>query len=349
MTTNPTPWAERANRQMPGLTNRQVADALAPAIGAPLPKSMIGPRWIGGLTETEKMPGLSFSLPALITCLVGRVLASIKGTPCFSCYAKGGRFAMPMVVIAQARRLLALLLAIAVPSKGKAWVTDLAAFLSDRERRARKRYAHAPDVGKPRLDRMIAAYYRAAVAGARLNTGAKRIVKGGKVDGETEHSQALAAAYAEATGAWDAALAADPDAGRAAQAFIAWYKAQHFRWHDSGDVLNLAHLELVAQVAAATPDLAHWLPTQQRAEVKAYLAKHGSFPENLCVRISSPRLNVHLAPAIQGTTTSSVSDDGTTAPGAYMCPAYRSGGICADEDKACNACWHVPQTTYPIH
>jgi len=62
-------------------------------------------RLVGGLTRTSKMPGPSWSLPALVTCPVGRKLAQVPGTPCSDCYALKGNYFRPNVQAAQRRRL----------------------------------------------------------------------------------------------------------------------------------------------------------------------------------------------------------------------------------------------------
>src|SRR5690606_140377 len=60
-----------------------------------------------------------------------------------------------------------------------------------------------------------------------------------------------------------------------------------FRWHDSGDLQSPSHLEKIATIAQATPHVRFWLPTREKAFVYTYLKRHGSFPENLVVRLSA--------------------------------------------------------------
>ena len=40
-------------------------------------------------------------------------------------------------------------------------------------------------------------------------------------------------------------------------------KVKHFRWHDSGDVQNLDHLNKIYEVCRLTPDVKHWMPTRE--------------------------------------------------------------------------------------
>jgi len=46
---------------------------------------------IGGLTQTEKMPGFSYSLPAQ-ECKTGSKLRKIKNSVCSTCYALKGNY-----------------------------------------------------------------------------------------------------------------------------------------------------------------------------------------------------------------------------------------------------------------
>jgi hypothetical protein len=62
---------------------------------------------VGGLSAPSKMPETSYGLSAL-RCPTGSALAKIPGTVCFDCYALKGRYAMPTVSDAHARRQAAL-------------------------------------------------------------------------------------------------------------------------------------------------------------------------------------------------------------------------------------------------
>ncbi len=122
----------------------------------------------------------------------------------------------------------------------------------------------------------------------------------------------------------------------------------YFRWHDSGDLQNLAHLELIAETCARTPNTRHWLPTREYGMVKAYIAKHGAIPANLTIRLSAmyPDRPVVIPASLQnipGITASNVHKDG--APMGQACPAYTRQGKCAD----CRACWTDATISYPLH
>ena len=57
------------------------------------------------LTQTSKMPGHSYSLPAW-ACQTGAKLSKIPGTPCFNCYAMKGNYARyPAIKRVQYKRL----------------------------------------------------------------------------------------------------------------------------------------------------------------------------------------------------------------------------------------------------
>jgi hypothetical protein len=45
---------------------------------------------------------------------------------------------------------------------------------------------------------------------------------------------------------------------------------KYFRWHDSGDIQSIEHLEKIADVARATPHCMHWLPTREYGIVSAF-------------------------------------------------------------------------------
>ena len=64
-------------------------------------------------------------------------------------------------------------------------------------------------------------------------------------------------------------------------------KVKYFRWHDSGDVQNLDHLNKIFEVCKLTPDVKHWLPTRE-AWTKDHLA---SCPDNLIIRFSATMID----------------------------------------------------------
>lgn len=119
-----------------------------------------------------------------------------------------------------------------------------------------------------------------------------------------------------------------------------------FRIHDAGDIQSLAHLENIVSVCKKTPDVRHWLPTREYGVVRDFLDKHGSFPDNLNVRLSAYMVDGPLPLALadrMGVTVSGVTSDKTKA----NCPAYTQGGVCG----SCRACWdkNTKVVLYPKH
>lgn len=121
-------------------------------------------------------------------------------------------------------------------------------------------------------------------------------------------------------------------------------KSGFFRWHDSGDVQNITHLESIVEIAKRLPHISFWLPTREYSIIGQYVLKHGSFPENLTVRLSSfmlegpPPVSVAKSYGVQ---TSGVSKTG------FTCPASKQGNLCGD----CRACWKkdVDNVNYKQH
>jgi hypothetical protein len=116
------------------------------------------------------------------------------------------------------------------------------------------------------------------------------------------------------------------------------------RWFDSGDLQSVAMLDAICAVAAATPEIAHWLPTREAKMVKDYLKQGGTIPANLVVRVSSTMIGD--APIAGYANTSTVHRKGDTPEG-HVCPASQQGGNCGD----CRACWNpaVKNVSYPLH
>ena len=65
-------------------------------------------------------------------------------------------------------------------------------------------------------------------------------------------------------------------------------KPDVFRWHDSGDVQDVDHLNKIFEVCRLTPSKRHWMPTRE-AWIKDHMHKA---PANLVVRFSSPMIQL---------------------------------------------------------
>lgn len=126
-----------------------------------------------------------------------------------------------------------------------------------------------------------------------------------------------------------------------------------FRWHDSGDLQSVDHLEKICHVAEATSAIRQWLPTREYGFVAAYLEEGHTIPENLCVRLSAHYIDQlpNLPAVLRSLPTSTVH----TGPvpvvrekGAIGCRAIIArDNICG----RCRACWdqRVKNVSYPMH
>jgi hypothetical protein len=132
----------------------------------------------------------------------------------------------------------------------------------------------------------------------------------------------------------------------------------YFRWHDSGDLQGVWHLENIAAVCERTPGVKHWLPTRETPFVQGFIATGKAIPANLVIRISAMFIDAEpvLPVGLSGFATSAVS----TAPessskfrlvegkGSIECRAVETrDNKCGD----CRACWdaRVSNVTYPQH
>ncbi len=136
----------------------------------------------------------------------------------------------------------------------------------------------------------------------------------------------------------------------------------YFRWHDSGDLQGVWHLENISRVCERTPSVTHWLPTREYEYVARYLASGNEIPGNLTIRLSAhmidsepviPERFAELLRGIPVSTVSSVSLIGTgvqivEGKGSVECRAVE-----ARDNKcgSCRACWdrRVVNVTYPQH
>lgn len=106
---------------------------------------------------------------------------------------------------------------------------------------------------------------------------------------------------------------------------------EFFRWHDSGDIQGIWHLEKIAEIARRLPEINFWLPTREYRFVREWLAT-ATKPNNLQIRLSAYMIDgkppTELANRL-GLTTSGVSENG------FNCPAPKQDNACGD----CRACW----------
>ena len=135
-----------------------------------------------------------------------------------------------------------------------------------------------------------------------------------------------------------------PDWVAAMSLLINSKKSKYFRWHDSGDVVNMQHLKNIVEVCNRTPSVSHWLPTRESKLITEYKKTIGAFPGNLCVRISATK--VDGKPSKVHGVTSTVHSKEAPYHG-VRCIAPDQGGECGD----CRKCWdiNVGNVSYGIH
>jgi hypothetical protein len=109
------------------------------------------------------------------------------------------------------------------------------------------------------------------------------------------------------------------------------------RWHDSGDLQSIEHLEKIVEVCRATSAIRHWLPTREVAILREYLRRHGigAIPDNLTIRVSATMIDGGAPASGLSLPMSAVHDKAPPPRGAHECPAPYQGHEC----KACRACW----------
>lgn len=112
-----------------------------------------------------------------------------------------------------------------------------------------------------------------------------------------------------------------------------------FRWHDSGDIQDIEHLEKIMEVVKRTPNVRHWIPTKEKGLVTRYF-RENEMPANLVVRLSGAMID-GAAPNFRNTSTV-VSD-----PNAATCRAFERNGECGD----CRMCWDssIANISYHTH
>lgn len=113
----------------------------------------------------------------------------------------------------------------------------------------------------------------------------------------------------------------------------------YHRWHDSGDLQHVAHLESIIAVCRKTPRVRHWLPTRETGIVRKCRKR---IPRNLIIRISATMVDGELpkGPHVSGVYKTRKYD-------AWHCPAHEQGNVCGD----CHACWdkRIRRVVYPKH
>jgi hypothetical protein len=120
----------------------------------------------------------------------------------------------------------------------------------------------------------------------------------------------------------------------------------YFRWHDSGDIQSVEHLEKIAAVCDRTPKTKHWFPTREYGIVRAFLTLR-DIPKNLIIRLSAmyPDKPVIVPSSLQGVPGIAVSNVHSASPIGSECQANKRGGKCGD----CRLCWGNKAVSYRLH
>lgn len=109
-------------------------------------------------------------------------------------------------------------------------------------------------------------------------------------------------------------------------------KSGHFRWHDSGDLQGVWHLQMIVEVCRRTPSIKHWLPTREYAIVRKYIDEGGQIPDNLTVRLSALMVDGPAPESLAKRLGIQVSG---ASESAFTCPATYQANKCG----SCRACW----------
>jgi len=105
-------------------------------------------------------------------------------------------------------------------------------------------------------------------------------------------------------------------------------KHRWFRWHDSGDLQSVQHLNNIFEVCKLTPDTRHWLPTREARFIS--LMDPDVVPKNLKIVLSDHMNNQQATPSWWPYTSGVTTDHNQVS-----CPASKQGNKCLD----CRKCW----------
>ena len=110
-------------------------------------------------------------------------------------------------------------------------------------------------------------------------------------------------------------------------------KNPHFRWHDSGDLQGVWHIEKIVKIAKNLPNISFWLPTREYTFVSTYIEQGGEVPSNLTIRLSALMMDGPAPVGIAQRLGLCVS--GASKLGNFNCPSSKQGNKCGD----CRKCW----------
>ena len=125
---------------------------------------------------------------------------------------------------------------------------------------------------------------------------------------------------------------------------------EYFRWHDSGDIQSIEHLQLIIDACNRTPHVKHRLPTKERVLLKTYLFMNSrqSIPNNLFIQTSSFWLDEVSTPIEDFQTATTFRNlNAAYEKGVFVCPATTERKVCGD----CRVCWDrsIKHVGYLLH
>ena len=116
-------------------------------------------------------------------------------------------------------------------------------------------------------------------------------------------------------------------------------KTKYHRWFDSGDLQSVKMFKAIIDVCLMTPQVKHWLPTQERAIIEQVK----SIPDNLVIRLSGSKITGRPP----NYTNTSTGFDKHGAAYDRECKARTRGNQCG----SCRSCWNrnISNVSYPKH
>ena len=121
----------------------------------------------------------------------------------------------------------------------------------------------------------------------------------------------------------------------------------YFRWHDSGDIQSIGHLNALNDIALSLPHINFWLPTREVSMIKLWDSTKPQKADNLVIRISANMVGQRaLRPTLKSSTKITTSTVGRERA-KFHCPALTQGNNCG----TCRACWdqRVTNVNYKLH
>jgi hypothetical protein len=124
----------------------------------------------------------------------------------------------------------------------------------------------------------------------------------------------------------------------------------YIRWHDSGDVQDVEHLDRIVNIAKWLPNIKFWLPTREYKIVDDYSK---SVPSNLAIRFSAHMIDSIKEVSNKELNSITVKDESTfknmNLTNANICHATRKDST--HKCESCRACWdtNVKTVAYLLH